>query len=125
MRNVDRFVRALPLLYLVWALPLPLTLSLLIPPAQQPDEHAHFLRTAQIAAGHPFGHRFDTTAGGQADTAVLPALVPFFPAFFRPEVKVSNAMYAAAGLVRLQEYPAGLQACRANEGRRAVSCGSE
>jgi uncharacterized membrane protein len=99
MRYVDRFIQAIPVLYLVWALPLLLTLSILIPLAQQPDEPAHFLRTVQIAGGSLFGYRFGTTAGGPADIAVTPALSPFYPAFFRPDVKITSAMYAASDAI--------------------------
>jgi uncharacterized membrane protein len=111
MRSVDRFVQAIPVFYLVWALPLLLALSVLIPPAQQPDEPAHFLRTVQIAGGSLFGHRVGSSAGGPADTAVIPALAPFFPALFHPEVKITSAMYAAsnsirwAGKTQVQEFP--------------------
>ena len=111
MRHVDRFLQAIPVFYLVWALPLLLALSVLIPPAQQPDEPAHFLRTVQIAGGSLFGHRVGGSAGGPADTAVMPALAPFFPAFFHPEVKITSAMYAAsnsirwAGKTQVQEFP--------------------
>ena len=96
MRYVDRFVQAIPVFYLVWALPLLLALSVLIPPAQQPDEPAHFFcAPVQIAGGSLFGHRVGGSAGGPADTAVMPALAPFFPAFFHPEVKITSAMHAA------------------------------
>ena len=111
MRYVDRFVQAIPVFYLVWALPLLLALSVLIPPAQQPDEPAHFLRTVQIAGGSLFGHRVGGSAGGPADTAVMPALAPFFPAFFHPEVKITSAMHAASNFIRwsgktqVQEFP--------------------
>ena len=111
MRSVDRFVQAIPVFYLVWALPLLLALSVLIPPAQQPDEPAHFLRTVQIAGGSLFGRRVGGSAGGPADTAVMPALAPFFPTFFHPEVKITSLMYAAsisirwAGKTQVQEFP--------------------
>jgi uncharacterized membrane protein len=96
MRSVDRFVQAIPVFYLVWALPLLLALSVLIPPVQQPDEPAHFLRTVQIAGGSLLGYRVRDSAGGPADIAVAPALSPFYSVFFRPEVKITSAMHAVS-----------------------------
>jgi uncharacterized membrane protein len=98
MRSADRFVQAIPVFYLVWALLL-LALSVLIPPAHQPDEPAHFLRTVQIAGGSLLGYRVGGSAGGPADIAVLPGLSPFDPVMFRPDVKITSAMYAASNSV--------------------------
>jgi hypothetical protein len=46
-----QFSNALPALYIPWSLPFLLTLSLLTPPFQNPDEVNHYLRAVQIARG--------------------------------------------------------------------------
>jgi uncharacterized membrane protein len=63
---------------------------------QHPDEHAHFLRAAQISDGGLLGYRYGSTAGGRADPALSAALAQFNPIVFHSDVKVTAAMYASA-----------------------------
>ena len=79
MRYVDRFVQAIPVFYLVWALPLLLALSVLIPPAQQPDEPAHFLRTGADCRRQPVRaprRRQRRRSGGYRCHAGIGSLLP-------------------------------------------------
>src|SRR4051794_37520178 len=92
----DRFIQALPAMYVAWVIPLLFTLVLLVPPWQHPDENAHFLRIAQIADGALLGYRIESGAGGRVDPAIVAALLPFNAVPFHPDRKVTAAMYAAA-----------------------------
>jgi uncharacterized membrane protein len=94
--QIDRFVRAIPSLYIAWALPLILALVLLVPPWQQPDEPEHFLRIAQVADGGLLGYRWGTTAGGRSDPAIVAALLPFNSIPRNRDLKVTAEMHASA-----------------------------
>jgi uncharacterized membrane protein len=94
--TVDRFMRAIPALYLTWGLPFLLALVILVPPWQHPDEPEHFLRTAQVADGELFSQRWGATAGGLSDPAVAGAVLPFNSVPFHTELKVDAPMYASA-----------------------------
>ena len=93
---LSAIVQAIPKLYVIWALPLLLTLVLVMPPWQHPDEIAHFLRAAQIADGMVLGERFGPTAGRRSDPAIIAAVLPFNGVPGHPDVKVTEAMYAGA-----------------------------
>ncbi len=93
MPGVGRFIGAIPILYIAWALPLLLALVLLVPPWQHPDEFRHFLRTAHIADGSLLGHRFGSSAGGRADPSIIASVLPFSSIPFHPENKVTALMY--------------------------------
>jgi uncharacterized membrane protein len=77
--------RWLALLFVLYGLIATAFLAINIPPFQNPDEPAHFLRGAQIADGRLVGRRFSSTdagglpqvtAGDWVDGAVLAAMEP-------------------------------------------------
>ena len=94
--GLSAIVQAIPKLYVIWALPLLLTLVLVMPPWQHPDEIAHFLRAAQIADGMVLGERLGPTAGRRSDPAIIAAVLPFNGVPGHPDVKVTETMYASA-----------------------------
>jgi uncharacterized membrane protein len=100
LSELNHLLRAIPALYVAWALPFLLALILLIPPWQHPDEPQHFLRTAQVADGGLVGYRWGNTAGGRNDPAIVAAVAPFNSVPFNPDRKVTTAMYASAGQFR-------------------------
>jgi uncharacterized membrane protein len=76
-------------------------LALNMPPFQNPDEHAHFLRAAQVAGGRLLGARFaddarpgQVTAGGLVDPALLTASGPFNGLIFHPELRAVREDWA-------------------------------
>lgn len=88
--------RLLPLVYLIYAVPLCLFLALATPPFQVADEPAHVLRAAQLAGGAVIGERREATAGGPLDPA-LPALAALFADIpFHSERTVSAAVLEQA-----------------------------
>jgi uncharacterized membrane protein len=99
-RTIDRIAVVLPILYLAWALPLLLVVALITPPWQNPDEAAHMLRISQIAHGGLVAYRFDSTAGGFADPAIIASAAATSPVIFHPERKVTLGMLASAGALR-------------------------
>jgi hypothetical protein len=89
----ERINRILPALYLVWALPLQLTMAWLIPPWSNPDEPDHMLRIVELAYGELIGERFGPQdAGGLSNAAVRRAAAPLDPVKFHPERKVTLIM---------------------------------
>lgn len=60
VRYAEGAVKWLPILYLVWALPLAMTVAILTPPFQNPDEANHMLRAVQIERGGLISYRFTT-----------------------------------------------------------------
>jgi hypothetical protein len=73
----ERINRILPALYLVWALPLQLTMTWLIPPWSNPDEPDHMLRIVELGYGELIGERFGPQdAGGLSNAAVRRAAAP-------------------------------------------------
>jgi hypothetical protein len=98
---LERVYRALPVLYLVWALPLLLTICWLMPPWSNGDEPNHMLRTVELAHGELLGQRLGPhDAGGMADAGILDAAAPFEPLKFHPERKVTITMRSAGDQVR-------------------------
>src|SRR5471030_1605861 len=78
-------------------------LSVNTPPFQNPDEHAHFLRAAQLADGGLVGTRFssigadgksDISAGGPSDPAILKASEPFNALIFHPDKRAAFTDWA-------------------------------
>lgn len=78
-------------------------LAINMPPFQNPDELAHFLRAAQVADGGLVGTRFSTmeadksrhiTAGGWADPALLTAFAPFNKLIFHSDTRATRASWA-------------------------------
>jgi len=96
-RTIDRIAMVLPLFYLAWGLPMLLVVAVVTPPWQNPDEAAHMLRISQIAHGGLLSYRFDHSAGGFADPAVIESATPMSPVIHRPENRVSLGMLAGAG----------------------------
>ena len=75
-------------------------LAINMPPFQNPDEPAHFLRAAQVADGRLIGTRYSvtradgssqTTAGGPVDPAVLTAAAPFVAMMSHPNARATRA----------------------------------
>ena len=73
-----------------------------MPPFQNPDEVAHFLRATQLADGGLVGTRFSMTepdgsrqitAGGSADPGVLTAAAPFNALIFHPDARAVGAFW--------------------------------
>lgn len=97
---LKRSERALPMLYLVWALPLLLALTWLIPPWSNPDEPNHMLRVVELAHGELIGQQLGPReAGGLSDASILEAGAAFQKLKFHPEQKVTQQMRAGADRV--------------------------
>jgi uncharacterized membrane protein len=81
----ERFLTFLPVIYIVYALPVTVALALVSPPFEAPDEPCHFLRMVQISEGHLFASRspdplatINNTSGGYIPTCVIKvALTPY------------------------------------------------
>jgi hypothetical protein len=77
------------------------TLAVEVPPFQNPDEPAHFLRAEQLSRLVLIGQRIGPrSAGGEADPGILRAAVPFLTLPFNSDHKVTRPMYADAAPVR-------------------------
>lgn len=81
--------RLLPLLYLVWALPLCLVFAAIVPPNGNADEGEHFTYALRIADGHLIGTKQDGKAGSFVDPAGLVAINHFAASAFHPEIKTT------------------------------------
>ncbi len=80
--------RALPWLFLVYAVPAVIFLSIAMPPLQVTDEHAHFFRADQVSRGGLVPERLGGEIGGGAiEFAALYNAIPF-----HPEVKQTPAL---------------------------------
>jgi uncharacterized membrane protein len=72
-------------------------MTLVMPPFQNPDEPAHFLRAEQISRGHPIGYRYsEFRSGGRTEVNIGAAYGPFSPVSSNRETKFSNGMLAQA-----------------------------
>lgn len=98
-----RFSKALPALYIPWSVPFLLTLSLLTPPFQNPDEVNHYLRAVQIARGELAGYRLSgpnwvspPNSGGHSDPGVIAASEPFAHVKFNPQQQVHKSDFSIA-----------------------------
>ena len=89
--------------FVAYALVAVAILAVNMPPFQNADEPAHFLRAVQLADGHIIGERFSSIAddgttsessGGQLDTAVSQAFKPFGTLLFHPDVKATRDQWA-------------------------------
>ena len=78
-------------------------LAINMPPYQNPDETAHFMRAAQVAEGRVIGTRFarieadgqaHVLAGDAGDIAIALAFFPFDPIRGHPETKATRSMWA-------------------------------
>lgn len=75
-------------------------MTLIMPPFQNPDEPAHFLRAEQISRGHPIGYRYsEFKSGGEAEINIGAAFTPFSPIFGKREIKFTSGMLAQADAV--------------------------
>jgi uncharacterized membrane protein len=97
-----RFSNALPALYIPWSLPFLLTLSLLTPPFQNPDEVNHYLRAVQIARGELIGYRLlgpnwvsPPNSGGHSDPGVIAASEPFAHVKFNQQQQIHKSDFSA------------------------------
>ncbi len=90
-------------IFFVFGLTAVMFLALNIPPFQNADEPAHFLRAMQLAEGKITGRRFinidgdgtrTLSAGGKIDPAMWQAFQPFATLMFRPEVKANRSLWA-------------------------------
>jgi hypothetical protein len=98
-----QFSNALPALYIPWSLPFLLTLSLLTPPFQNPDEVNHYLRVVQIARGELAAYRLSgpnwlssRNSGGHSDPGVIAASEPFARVQFNPQQQVHKSDFSVA-----------------------------
>ncbi|MGF7210527.1 hypothetical protein GGE65_005134 [Skermanella aerolata] len=74
-------------------------MTLVMPPFQNPDEPAHFLRAEQISRGHPIGYRYsEFRSGGATEIGIRAAYGPFSPVFSNRENKFTSGMLAQAGM---------------------------
>jgi uncharacterized membrane protein len=89
-------VAALTLAYL---LPVLLTIAVLTPPWQNPDEPLHFARAVQMAHGGLLGYRAWNTAGGLSDPAIYQAYQPVRHAAMHPAERLSQADLSASAAV--------------------------
>ena len=87
------------LLTFFYLAPLLLTLAVVTPPWQNPDEFAHMLRAVEVAHGGLFGYRAWGTTGGESDPAIYDAYKPILGVAMHPEQRVSRAALAASGAV--------------------------
>jgi uncharacterized membrane protein len=86
----------LPWLFLIYALPAVVALSIMMPPFQVADEMAHIKRADQISRGKMISDRF----GGAVDGGWVPIEDPYRGMYFHPEVKQTVALAHAAGAIR-------------------------
>ncbi len=87
MSGDRRLSRLLPLLFLLYAVPLAIALAWITPPFQNPDAESHFLRAVQIAGGELVGTRYGPgNAGGRVDPAASVAAAPFRATAGHPDI---------------------------------------
>jgi uncharacterized membrane protein len=98
-RREDRVARRFAAAYLLYGAVAVIFLAVNLPPFQNPDELAHFLRAAQVADFGLIGERFTqtqasgeriVTAGGLADPAIMAAYMPFKALPFHPEIATTR-----------------------------------
>jgi len=101
-RRVRPFFRppAIFWLALAYLVPVLLTLLLVTPPWQNPDEPLHMARAVQVAHGGLLGFRRWTTTGGMSDPAIYAAYMPVRHAAMRPDQRLTEADMQASEAVR-------------------------
>jgi len=102
--------RRIAALYAIWALPLLLVLSWVVPPWTNTDEPFHMLRAVQIAHGQIIGQRFENPdktgpkgSGGLSDNAIFEAFAPLAKMSWLPDQpngQVTRAMLAKSNTVK-------------------------
>ncbi|QCO00328.1 DUF2142 domain-containing protein (plasmid) [Azospirillum argentinense] len=88
-----RLERGLPLLFLAYALPMVIFLSITMPAYLNPDETNHAMRAEQVSHGAPLNWRtgpFD--AGGTIDTGLLSLLEVYWPILAEADKRVTRSM---------------------------------
>ncbi len=98
--GVKRFLNPCATIYLAFTLPLLLTLAVVTPPWQNPDEPLHMARIVQIAHGGLLGSRAWGTAGGDSDAAIYAAYRPVQHAAMHPEQRLTRQDLQASNAVR-------------------------
>lgn len=97
--------------FLFYGLVCTLLLPFTIPPWQNPDEAAHFMRAAQIAQGTLIGMRLSGLSGGAIDAGISASYRPFMAMPLHPDIKVTPDMIgesrlpAWGGGTRLESFP--------------------
>lgn len=91
--------RFLAVVFAFYAMAATVFLGFWMPPFQNPDELAHFLRADQIGRGGLVGTPSQGTTGGFVDQAVIAAAGPFRDLPFHEDVKVTADMYARANVI--------------------------
>jgi len=86
----------LPWLFLIYALPSVIALSIIMPPFQVADELAHIERADQIGRGTMISDRL----GGTVDGSWVRIGALYQPMCFHPEVKQTVALASEAGAIR-------------------------
>ncbi len=86
-------------IFLLWAVPLLLTLACVTPPWQNPDEPLHFARAVQVAHGGLIGSRQWGTAGGVSDRAIYQAYAGVQHAAMQPGQRLTLQDLAKSGAV--------------------------
>ena len=98
MIPMDRLPRLLPIVYLIWAVPLLITLCWLIPPWQTPDEPAHLMRADQVGHGEIIGsRRTPRLAGGVTDPDIVASAHGLNTVAGHSDARVGTALLAQAG----------------------------
>lgn len=96
-RLAGRSADWLVLVYALYAFVACALLSVNMPPFQNADELNHFLRADSVSRGALLGQRFgEVNSGGVASPGISRAAAPFEALKFRPDLKATSAMYAAA-----------------------------
>jgi uncharacterized membrane protein len=81
----------LPMVFLFFATPTVIFLSVCTPPFQSPDEITHFLRSYQVSVGELYGR-----GGGYVDPGILDAYSHYSGLPFKPDARVTAADETAA-----------------------------
>lgn len=89
----------LPVLLFVYFTTVLLTMSVVMPPWQNPDEPLHMARAVQVAHGGLVGFRAWGTSGGLSDPAIYESYMKVRHAAMHPRERLSAADLAAAGTV--------------------------
>ena len=89
--------RAICTIYIVLGLVTAITLAILIPPMQNPDEMAHFYRADQISRGRIIGQRYDVRiVGGKIAVGIGTVNSAMGDIPMHPSVKVTRKMITEA-----------------------------
>ena len=96
------FQKNVGLIYAIFALPLMMLAVVMFPPANHPDESAHYHRAQQIAGGEIIGQRRadHQSSGSLLDPSPYTAQVFFTTLYGNPQSKVTRKMFEQARAVR-------------------------